>query len=167
MTGKTDFGVDFASLWDHIRHFAQGAQDPASVLQEVCEVLHRQVPYYDWVGFYVVDPKEPEMLVLGPFVGEPTEHVRIPFGRGICGRVAVSLAPLVIQDVTQEENYLSCSPRVQSEIVVPVFYEGRFIGELDIDSHTRHPFTPKDQEFLETVCASMAPFVEAYRRRIA
>lgn len=114
-------------------------------------MLIENVPHYDWVGFYLVDKAKKE-LVLGPFVGEPTEHIRIPFGRGICGQAAERRTTFVVQDVSKEGNYLACSPKVKSEIVIPLFKGGEIIGELDIDSHTLSPFTEEDRVFLEDVC---------------
>jgi len=96
------------------------------------------------------------MLVLGPFVGEPTEHVRIPYGKGICGQTAESGRTFVVADVAQQSNYLACSVKVKSEIVVPVFKDGEFVAELDIDSHTPGAFTPKDRRMLEEVAALAA-----------
>ena len=122
-------------------------------LQRLCVLLRDSVPHYQWVGFYLAEPEKRE-LVLGPFAGEPTEHVRIPYGRGICGQAAERLAPLLVQDVTKESNYLACSAKVKAEIVLPVLKDGRFVAELDIDSHQRAPFTPEDREFLEEVCAA-------------
>ena len=125
-------------------------------LRKICETLKRRVPYYDWVGFYLVDPRKGDELVLGPYVGEPTIHVRIPFGRGVCGRAAAAGKTIVVQDVSKETNYLSCSPKVKAEIVVPVFKGGKLVGELDIDSHTLSPFTEEDRIFLEKVADMVA-----------
>jgi len=120
-------------------------------LQAICQLLSDAVPYYDWVGFYLVDAAKSE-LVLGPFVGQPTEHVRIPFGQGICGQAADRKETFTVQDVSKESNYLSCSPNVRSEIVVPIFKDGEIVGELDIDSHELSPFEPRDVELLEGIC---------------
>jgi len=125
-------------------------------LHRVCALLEAEVSHYDWVGFYLVDPEAERELVLGPYVGAPTEHVRIPFGKGICGQAADTEAIFIIQDVSQETNYLSCSPDVRSEIVVPILHDGQVLGELDIDSHTLAPFSPEDRAFLESVCARIA-----------
>ena len=119
-------------------------------LLSFCRLLKDKVPYYNWVGIYLVDPSKNE-LVIGPFVGEPTVHVRIPFGKGLCGQAAERKETVIAQDVTQELNYLSCSPRVKSEIVVPIVKKEELVGVLDIDAHIRSAFTPEDQEFLETI----------------
>ncbi len=141
----------FHLLLNRVREIVDGPSDRNEKLKTICQSLRDGVAYYDWVGFYIVDASKRD-LVLGPFAGEPTEHVRIPFGKGICGQAAERKETFIVQDVSKETNYLSCSPRVQSEIVVPIFKNGEILGELDIDSHTLSPFTPEDREFLEDVC---------------
>lgn len=125
-------------------------------LHAICALLEKHIPHYDWVGFYLVDPARERELVLGPFVGAPTEHTRIAFGQGICGQAADTEMTFVIQDVSQETNYLSCSPHVKSEIVVPIFKDGVVVGEIDIDSHALAPFTKADNAFLEQVAYLVA-----------
>ncbi len=125
--------------------------NPDDLLFRICELLKQEVYHYDWVGFYILD-KDKNELLLGPFVGKPTPHTLIAVGKGICGQVAESGQPMVVQDVTQVENYISCGLDVQSEIVVPVMKNGNFVAELDIDSHSPAPFTADDSEFLANVC---------------
>lgn len=120
-------------------------------LKAVCNLLKNNFSQYNWVGFYAVDKKRPTELTLVTFEGEPTEHVRIPFGKGVCGKVALIEKSLVVQDVSKETNYLSCSPNVKSEIVIPIFRNKKMVGELDIDSHTASAFTLDDQAFLEDI----------------
>ncbi len=78
------------------------ATDRDGALREIAQLLEARVEHYDWVGFYLAEGRE---LVLGPFVGAPTEHVRIPFGCGVCGQVAESGETLVVPDVAAEANY--------------------------------------------------------------
>jgi len=131
---------------------------PACVaLCSLCNLLRERVAHYSWVGFYVVGP--PEVLVLGPFAGAPTEHVRIPFGAGVCGRVAASGEPLVIPDVRAETNYLACSLSVRAELVVPVLSDGRVVAVLDVDSHVAAPFGPRDRALLEGIAALASPLI--------
>lgn len=134
-----------------------------SRLHDVCTALAARLPGYDWVGFYIVDPRHPRELILGPFAGEETEHVRIPFGSGVCGHVADVDHTVIVDDVRARQNYLSCSIAVRSEIVIPVRWQGKFIGELDIDSHTEGRFTAEDRALLEAVAARVASTVEDYR----
>ncbi len=121
-------------------------------LLAVCRLLHDELDAYDWVGFYMVDPHADRELYLGPYVGAPTDHTRIPFGTGICGQAAETLETFVIDDVNQQSNYLACSVYVKAEIVVPLMKGDKLLGELDIDSHKIAAFGQKDKEVLEEVC---------------
>lgn len=149
---------DFAALLDDVRAILARPRPFDERCLALCRLLAERVPHYAWVGFYWVAPDEEQMLMLGPYVGEPTEHTRIPFGKGICGQAAVTLDTFIIQDVSQETNYLSCSPFVRSEIVVPIIREDVFLGELDIDSHHLAPFTAADRTFLEEVATLVAQY---------
>ena len=120
-------------------------------LKKICKLLKENVAYYNWVGFYFVDNRKRNELILGPFEGKPTEHIRIPFGRGICGQAAELKRTFLVQDVSKETNYLSCSVNVKSEIVIPIFKKGEVIGELDIDSHFLSPFSKEDETFLKKI----------------
>ncbi|MCI0403123.1 MAG: GAF domain-containing protein [Acidobacteria bacterium] len=126
----------------------------ADCLQELCAVLQRERPHYNWVGFYFVEGEE---LVLGPFVGAPSPHVRIPIGKGICGAAVAERQTVVVPDVNADPRYLACSLQTKSEIVVPIEHEGRILGEIDIDSHTPAAFTPEDRALLEEIARRLGP----------
>lgn len=149
----------FAGLREKIDAVLSAGYGRERTLEEICTLLSNEVEYYDWVGFYLVAGKKEE-LVLGPFVGAPTEHVCIPFGKGICGQAAAVGETVIIQDVSKVTNYLSCAPDVQSEIVVPIFGPGgEILGEIDIDSHDIAPFSFEDKEFLEYVAKRLPEVV--------
>jgi GAF domain-containing protein len=131
-------------------------QDRDEKLLRVCQFLSDQIDVFDWIGFYIVDPNADHELVLGPYVGEPTDHTRIPFGKGICGQAAETNETFVVQDVNEADNYLSCSIHVKSEIVVPVKKEGEFIAELDIDSHTKDAISEQHRAMLEAICEKVS-----------
>lgn len=124
-------------------------------LTQVCETLQNNVDYYDWVGFYFAN-HEAQTLHLKAFAGEPTDHTVIPFGKGICGQVAVSNENFVVPDVKAQDNYIACSITVKSEIVIPLFKNGKNIGQIDIDSHVADPFSEADEQFLEWVNLQVA-----------
>ena len=127
-------------------------------MQLICQRLFDEIDYYDWVGFYLVKEKK-DTLFLGPYVGDETEHVEIPFGKGICGQTAVTNQTFLVPDVTMQSNYLACSMKTKAEIVIPVTdKDGNFIAELDIDSHKINPFTKKDQNFLENICNKLSKY---------
>ena len=119
-------------------------------LLTVCQLLQDNIPHYNWVGFYFAN-HDAKTLHLGPYVGAPTDHTVIPFGKGICGQVAESNQNFVVPDVSAQDNYIACSFVVKSEIVVPLFVNGINIGQIDIDSNTIDPFTEADERFLEFV----------------
>ena len=124
-------------------------------LFKICELLSNSIEYYNWVGFYFAN-HDTKTLHLGPYVGAETDHVVIPFGKGICGQVAVSNSNFVVPDVAAQDNYIACSFTVKSEIVVPLFVNGENIGQIDIDSHVLNPFTEADERFLEFVNGEIA-----------
>ena len=127
-------------------------------LQKICDLLESKISYYDWVGFYFKNGDKEE-LKLAQFTGEETEHTIIPFGKGICGQVAVSNKNFVVQDVSKQENYISCGWKVKSEIVIPIFVNDENIGQIDIDSHTPNVFSSKDEELLDFVCEKVAVLI--------
>ncbi|MBN1767500.1 MAG: GAF domain-containing protein [Prolixibacteraceae bacterium] len=124
-------------------------------LQQICKTLHAEVSHYDWVGFYMLD-KTQQILVLGQYVGKPTEHIEIEVGKGVCGQVAEKASTMIVQDVSKMDNYIACSLDVQSEIVVPILKNGKFVAEIDIDSHAFAPFTQRDEDLLETIASKIS-----------
>jgi L-methionine (R)-S-oxide reductase len=129
--------------------------DADAVLRAVVDVLHDRFDGYSWVGIYLVEGEE---LALGPWKGpRATEHVRIPIGRGICGAAAASGRTQVVDDVDADPRYLVCFPSTRSEIVVPIAYQGRVVGEIDIDSDLPAAFGEDDRAFLERVALLISP----------
>jgi GAF domain-containing protein len=125
------------------------------VLRQVVEVLRDRFDHYTWVGIYLVEGDD---LVLGPWKGpQATEHVRIPVGQGICGAAAATGRTEVVDDVNADERYLACFPSTRSEIVVPIVYEGRVVGEIDIDSDAPGAFGEADRAYLERVAVLISP----------
>jgi len=149
---KTADKTSFRELVEESKTIASGEGTRDEKLKRICSLLEENVEIFDWVGFYLVDPDSDRELVLGPYVGEETDHTRIPFGKGICGQAANSLETFVVQDVTQEDNYLACSVDVQAEIVIPVMKGDSFVAELDIDSHTKNSISQDHRAMLEEIC---------------
>ena len=130
--------------------------DADDVLRSVVDVLHDRFAHYSWVGIYLVEGDE---LALGPWRGPAaTEHVRIPVGQGICGAAAASGRTDVVDDVAADPRYLACFPSTRSEIVVPIAYDGRVVGEIDVDSDERAAFDDADRAFLERVALLISPY---------
>jgi len=150
--------MNVKNLQLEIDNILNTASTKEAKLQGICDYLKAEIAYYDWVGFYFKNGDKKE-LKLAEFAGEPTEHTIIPFGKGICGQVAVSNENFVVQDVSEQDNYISCGWKVKSEIVIPIFVNNENIGQIDIDSHTANPFTKNDEELLEYICAEVAKFL--------
>ena len=149
----------FHNIVSEIRHFTATAKDLVS-LQEFCvRLIAEQLPYYNWVGFYMLDPGDENVLVLGPYRGAPTDHVRIPVTEGICGAAVAQGETVIVDDVSADPRYLSCSIETRSEIVVPIRVEDRIVGEIDIDSHELNAFGPEDRNFLEQCAEVVGQFL--------
>lgn len=118
-------------------------------LNFICEFLQKNIKGYDWVGYYFHNDKN--QLVLKTYFGLKTDHTIIPFGKGICGQTAESNMHIIVDDVNDEENYISCNINVKSEIVVPLFSNNKNIGQIDIDSNTLGRFTLDDLKFLKKI----------------
>lgn len=152
--------MTFDSLKTHISTILSNKKQTVQQrLNGVCQLLQSSVDYYDWVGFYFAD-HDKKTLHLKAFYGEPTDHVTIPFGKGICGQVAVSNSNFVVPDVQQQQNYISCNIHVKSEVVIPLFKNGINVGQIDIDSNVLDPFTTKDELFLEWVNNEVSKILE-------
>ena len=123
--------------------------------KSIVQWLDKEVPYYNWTGFYFMND-EKQQLEIGPYVGAYTDHTVIPYGRGICGQVAVSGKTFEVPDVHAQDNYLACSLATKSEIVVPIYKGENLVGQIDIDSHELDPFTQEDHNLLEAVANFVA-----------
>lgn len=122
-------------------------------MRQAVSILKHQMPDYSWVGIYLM---EGEDLVLGPFLGKPTPHTRIPLNQGICGAAASHRQTIIVNDVDTDPRYLACSLETRSEIVVPIIRGDKVLGEIDIDSDKKAAFGSADRELLEAVAALLA-----------
>jgi L-methionine (R)-S-oxide reductase len=145
----------YRSALEAVDRIVNRESEADEVLRRVVDVLHDRFDHYSWVGIYLVEGDD---LVLGPWKGrQATEHVRIPIGQGICGAAAATGRTEVVDDVKADERYLACFPSTRSEIVVPIVYEGRVVGEIDIDSDQPAAFTEADRAYMERVAVLISP----------
>jgi L-methionine (R)-S-oxide reductase len=146
---------DYAGVLEAIDRIVNRESEADEVLRQAVSVLAQRFDHYSWVGIYLVEDDD---LVLGPWEGpQATEHVRIPIGQGVCGAAAASGRTEVVDDVNADERYLSCFPSTRSEIVVPIVYEGKVVGEIDIDSDSPAAFGDEDRALLERVATLISP----------
>ena len=125
----------------------KGERDWLVNLANTSALLQLRLPGLSWVGFYLWRGGE---LVLGPFQGKPA-CVRIQRGRGVCGTAAARRTSLVVPDVHQFPGHIACDPASASELVVPLEFDGRQFGVLDLDAPVKEWFDASDREGLEAV----------------
>ena len=145
--------IDRSDLLTAISSAVAASPTIDSAMQQTVRLLKAAVPYYTWVGIYVVEGDE---LVLGPYLGKPSPHVRIPLNKGICGAAVSEKATIVVDDVNADPRYLACSIETKSEIVVPIMRGSEPVGEIDIDSDQPSAFGDRDRALLEPVAAMLA-----------
>jgi GAF domain-containing protein len=134
------------------------ARTAEDAMTRTVHTLQAAMPHYTWVGIYLLRGDE---LVLGPFVGKPSPHTRIPLGRGICGAAATEKQTIIVDDVNRDPRYLACSLDTKSEIVVPIMRGDTVLGEIDIDSDQPAAFGSADRELLEKLAAALAARLSA------
>lgn len=118
-------------------------------LANTTALLNSRFKDINWIGFYLVDLQESaETLWLGPFQGLPA-CTMIPFSKGVCGAAASQKKTMRIADVDQFPGHIVCDSRSRSEVVVPMIYQEKVIGVLDVDSASLNRFSEDDQKFFE------------------
>jgi L-methionine (R)-S-oxide reductase len=145
--------IDYQALEDDVRRDLARTANGTDAMSALVGLLKQRVPHYTWVGVYQLAGDE---LVLGPYLGKPSPHTRIPLGRGICGAAATERQTIIVDDVNSDPRYLACSLETKSEIVVPVMRGDRVLGEIDIDSDRPAAFGDDDRRLLEAAAAILA-----------
>jgi L-methionine (R)-S-oxide reductase len=140
-------------LRDTILNAIAQAPDAQTAMQEAVRLLKEQLPHYTWAGIYLMDGSD---LVLGPYLGKPSPHTRIPLNQGICGAAVSQKATIIVDDVNSDPRYLACSIETKSEIVVPIMDGERVLGEIDIDSDQPAAFGAEDRVLLEETARALA-----------
>lgn len=142
----------------HNKIASRTGDSPTQTIQEIMNILGAQRDFYHWVGVYGLVG---DTLFLGPYKGPPTDHVRIPVGRGVCGTAVQVQKNQVIDDVSQLTNYLACNLNTKSEIVVLIWSEDRqqILGQIDVDGSILGAFNREEELFLEEVALLLRPFM--------
>ena len=141
-----DKELKYDLLLRQIQSLAEGETDDIALMANMAAAIHDTFHFW-WTGFYRVMGNE---LVLGPFQG-PLACTRIAYGRGVCGTAWQEQRTLVVPDVHQFKGHIACSSASNSEIVVPVFRNGKIIAVLDIDSEHYNTFDETDRIWLERI----------------
>jgi L-methionine (R)-S-oxide reductase len=146
-------------LLREFHEFSKSALTATSLMERISQRLHEKFTRYNWVGFYLVDTEDPNILVVGAYVGSFTPNARIPLSTGLCGAAASTGQTVVVDDVTKDPRYLPGSSLVHSEIVVPIFAKNQLAGELDVESYFPNTFTPSEKEFVQACAGVVASFL--------
>ncbi|MBN8530796.1 MAG: GAF domain-containing protein [Alphaproteobacteria bacterium] len=144
--------VCYAELLPQIKAVIEAEPNLIANLANIAAILKEAFGFF-WVGFYLRDGAREE-LVLGPFQGS-LACTRIPFGKGVCGEVAMQKQTLIVPDVEQFPGHIACSARSRSEIVVPMLKNGEVYGVLDVDSEHLSCFDEDDAKGLEAIVAAI------------
>lgn len=134
-------------LVKQLRALIQDESNIIANLSNVSALLNAHFDQINWVGFYLWDDQEQE-LVLGPFQGKVACN-RIPMGHGVCGSALQQQQTLIVPDVHAFAGHIACDSASRSEIVVPIIIDGHPFGVLDIDAPVTNRFTTEDQALLE------------------
>ena len=110
-------------------------------LSNASALLYQELTDINWAGFYIV---EDGALILGPFQGK-TACIRIEKGRGVCGTAWAKDETQLVPDVHAFPGHIACDCASRSEIVIPIRFQNKVWGVLDIDSPTEGRFTEYDQ----------------------
>jgi GAF domain-containing protein len=155
--------IDATALIKDLQQLRDEGHLSDALLRRAVKTIASSDDRYDWVGVYLVDDEKDD-LWLHNYVGEPTEHARIPIGEGICGRAVAEKANQNVPDVSEVDDYLACSPDVKSELVVLIRAGDEIFGQIDIDSETADAFGEEDEDALQAVSDKLAEQIAAERR---
>ena len=146
-------------LLKEFQDYAATGPSATAIMDMIAHKLHAKMTRYNWTGFYLIDPADSGYLIVGPYAGSFTPNARISLAKGLCGAAATSGQTVVVHDVSKDPRYLAGSSMVKSEIVVPIFFSKKLVGELDIESYFADTFTKSEQEFIEACAAVTSPFL--------
>jgi L-methionine (R)-S-oxide reductase len=155
--------INATELVKELQEMRDGGFLSDALLRQAVKRIESADERYDWVGVYLYNEGEGE-LWLHNYVGEPTEHARIPVGKGVCGAAVEAKENRNVPDVTKLDNYLACSPDVRSELVVLIRAGDEIFGQIDIDSEEEAAFADEDEAALQAIADKLAEQIAAERR---
>ena len=130
-----------------IRELAGENLPGVTVLANISAILFSSFDKISWAGFYLL---EGNTLYLGPFQGKPA-CTAIDINKGVCGKAAREKETVIVEDVDLFPGHIACDSGSKSEIVVPVFCDGKIRAVIDIDSRSYSSFGETDRIFVEEI----------------
>lgn len=137
--------TDYTFLNRQLSALTEGCPYFCANLANASALLYSTLEEINWAGFYLL---KDDRLILGPFQGK-TACIVIPPGKGVCGAAAQGGSTVVVPDVHLFPGHIACDSASASEIVVPLYHNGKLFGVLDIDSPRKDRFSPEDRAGLE------------------
>jgi L-methionine (R)-S-oxide reductase len=135
--------------------FARSAASAEGLMGYISKRIHEHIPRYNWVGFYLIDPKDYSTLILGPYAGSFTPNPRISLDQGICGSAASTGLVAVADNVAEDPRYLQASDLVKSQIAAPVFVGRRSAAVFNVESYFMASFKPGPERLFVENCARL------------
>jgi GAF domain-containing protein len=155
--------IDGAKIARRIQEMRTEGYLSDAMLREAVKLIKASDNRYNFVGVYMLNTETNE-LWLHNYLGEPTDHARIPVGRGVCGTAVAEKKNQNVADVTKVGNYLSCSPRTKSELVVLIYADNEIVGQIDIDAREVNAFSKDDQTGIEVVAEKLGEMIQRERK---
>jgi GAF domain-containing protein len=155
--------MDTGSMIKRIQEMRDEGYLSDAILRQMVKQIKASDTDYHFVGVYLFNPEDNE-LWLHNYMGTPTEHAKIAAGQGVCGTAVAEKANQNVPDVSKVENYLACSPKTKSELVVLIRAGDEIFGQIDIDSRELSAFSNEDQEQLEMIADKLSEVFMAERR---
>lgn len=155
--------IDGQKTVQHLKEMRASGYQSDAIMREAVKQLKAQDARYNFVGIYILNPDE-NILWLHNYSGESTEHARIPVGTGVCGTAVAEGSNQNVADVTQVGNYLSCSPRTKSELVVLIRNGDEIFGQIDIDAKELNAFSAEDQKAIEAIADNISTVIVRERQ---
>jgi L-methionine (R)-S-oxide reductase len=155
--------IDAGKVIRKIQEMREDGYLSDAILRESVKQIKATDSDYNFVGVYLYNPDE-KTLWLHNYMGEGTDHATIPLGEGVCGTAVAEGKTQNVGDVTKVENYLACSPRTKSELVVLIKAGDTIFGQVDIDCKVKDGFPPQDQESVELIAEKLAEVFVAEQR---
>ena len=137
--------TDYTLLCEQLESLVEGVPHKIANLANASALLFETLDSVNWAGFYLLEDNK---LILGPFQGK-TACIEIPVGRGVCGTAALKRETQLVKNVHEFEGHIACDSASNSEIVIPIFQNGKVVGVLDIDSPELERFDENDRLGLE------------------
>ncbi|KAF2269867.1 GAF domain-like protein [Lojkania enalia] len=144
-----------SALVDGQRNWVCNLANAASLIYHGLRTLPSPLKSVNWAGFYVLDSKNADQLILGPFQGQVACQT-IAFGRGVCGIGAETKVTQLVEDVEKFPGHIACDGATKSEIVVPIIQNGKTVAIIDIDCAELNGFDLEDQAALENLADLLA-----------